>query len=232
MAALLALSGVAWLRTHRLAMPDMPSLLGGGMAMDAGSGAARAALFLAIWILMMVAMMLPALTPVLVVVERWRRGKRRSPATTLSFVSAYLGVWSGVGLLVLAVQETLPEPGDAARRIGGATLVAAGAYQLSPLKHACLRHCRSPLGFVTQHAGTLTRGVAGPFRVGAHHGLYCSACCWPLMLVLVLAGVMSPTWMALVAAVIFVEKVVPRGHVAARVVGVAMAVAGAAIAAA
>jgi predicted metal-binding membrane protein len=98
----------------------------------------------------------------------------------------------------------------------------AGAYQLTPLKSACLTHCRSPLSILMQYGQQLGRGHRGPFGVGVIHGGYCVGCCWALMLVLVLVGVMNVAWMAVVATVVFAEKTLPHGRLVGRLVGVTL----------
>ena len=243
LALLLATSALAWLVTHRLAMPDMRLgvLTRAGSvdamdSMDAGSTstAVSGALFLAVWVVMMVAMMFPPLAPVVSTFDRWRRRTRRAASLTFAFVLGYLLVWTSIGLLayafVLALDGWLPFSERTAIRSAGILVVAAGVYQFSPLKRMCLRFCRSPLGFFAQYAGELRRGHKGPFRVGIAHGMYCVGCCWFLMVVLVLLGMMNVVWMGLVAALIFVEKVVRHGPVIGRLAGSALAVAGAAIA--
>lgn len=236
---LLALAALAWVVTERLAAPHMRLgvLTGAGSFPDGtGSGPPLAALglFLAIWTVMMAAMMLPAVVPVVVTVHRWARRTRRSSSTrTAVFVAGYLLVWGASGAVVyagIAVLGPVLPTGDAAVRLGGAVLVAAGAYQLSPLKDVCLRQCRSPLGFVAAHASRLTRGGLAAARVGAVHGGFCLGCCWALMLVLVLVGMMSLTWMAVVAGVVLAEKVAPRGRVVARVTAMGLLGAGVVVA--
>jgi len=237
------MSAVAWLVTHQLAMPEMRlGILTADRPMDEmesmpspgpAAAVAAVALFLAVWVAMMVAMMFPALAPVVSTFDRWRSRTGRAATVTGVFVAGYVLVWSAVGLLayaaVVALQKWVPVPGDTAIRAGGFLLVAAGAYQFSPLKATCLRFCRSPLGFFAQYAGELTKGHAGPLRVGLTHGTYCVGCCWCLMVVLVLLGMMNAAWMALVAAVIFVEKVVPYGPLAGRVAGIALVACGLAV---
>ena len=119
---------------------------------------------------------------------------------------------------------------DTAVRVGGLTLLAAGAYQLSPLKTVCLRACRSPLGFLMAHPPRADRGLLGPLTVGVRHGLYCLGCCWALMAVLVVLGVMHVGWMAGVAVLVLAEKVLPRGGTVSRLAGAALLVAGAVVA--
>lgn len=239
--ALLGLSGVAWLATSQLGDPGMRVGILTGAA-----GAAMAdtsmpvdmpfaiALFMATWTVMMVAMMFPAVAPVVITFDHWAQTKARPRSVTAAFVLGYLAVWSLIGLaayaLVAVLQGIVPIGDPTAPRVGGALLIVAGIYELTPLKDICLRHCRSPLGIVMQHANLLADGHGGPFRVGVLHGTYCVGCCWALMLVLVLLGLMNVVWMGVVAAVVFAEKVLPRGAVLSRLVGVAMIVLGGALA--
>ena len=227
-AALLALATLAWFATRANSPPHMRTglLTGIGMApMGAGTMGPSMALlgvFLWMWLVMMVAMMLPAITPVVVTFDRWVRKTGRSRSATAHFVGGYLLIWGGSGLAVYGaivyLTPVLPS-GESALRLGAGLLVLAGAYQLTPLKEACLRHCRSPLGFIAQHTSPLRRGGLAGSRVGAIHGIYCLGCCWALMLVLVLLGMMSMVWMAAVAGVIFLEKTLPRRWPVGKLVG-------------
>jgi predicted metal-binding membrane protein len=190
--------------------------------MDAGPGTALGALgwYLGIWITMMAAMMLPSTAPTVVMFARVRRG-----AEAWLFVIGYLVAWTAYGLAAYAVYRGiraaspsfLAWDGDGPWVAGGA-LAVAGLYQLTPLKGACLRHCRSPLHF-------MLRGRPGPLGavwMGIEHGGVCVGCCLGLMLALFALGVMSLVWMAVVAAVILVEKVLPGGETFARVFAVAL----------
>jgi predicted metal-binding membrane protein len=125
------------------------------------------------------------------------------------------------------LQRALPAEHRGVIRLGAVLLVGAGVYQFSSAKRACLERCRSPLAMVAEHLTELERGYAGPFRVGAGHGLFCIGCCWSLMLVLVLLGMMSVTWMGLLAAVMLAEKTAPRGLALTRIVGGACVAVGA-----
>jgi predicted metal-binding membrane protein len=190
--------------------------------MDAGPGTDLGPLgwYLGIWITMMAAMMLPSTAPTVLMFARARRG-----AQTWLFVLGYLFAWTAYGLAAYAVYRGiraaspsfLAWDGDGPWVAGGA-LAAAGLYQLTPLKAACLRHCRSPLHF-------LLGGRPGPLGavwMGIEHGGVCVGCCIGLMLALFALGVMSLFWMAVVAVAILVEKVLPGGEAFARLLAVAL----------
>jgi predicted metal-binding membrane protein len=179
--------------------------------------------FIGAWTVMMVAMMVPSLVPaVRMFATRARTTVQASSATAL-MIAGYLLVWSAMGgvayLIVQALQDWLPAGGATALRLGAALLVVAGAYQLTPPKQACLRHCRSPHPDVALPASTRAHGYLSAMRAGLWQGVYCLGSSWPLMLVLLLVGMMNLAWMGVVAAVIFVEKVVPSGDVVSKVVG-------------
>ena len=166
--------------------------------------------FMAGWIVMMVAMMFPALLPV--VRLYLLAAEARSVAPVPFFLSGYLVVWSAAGLpAFVAWRYTAPAvmAGAAwAARLAGATLLVCAAYQLTPLKSACLRRCRTPVRAFMAVRGRLSDpGVA--FGAGARNGLWCLGCCWALTGILVAVGVMQPWWMAAVAAVILAEKALP-----------------------
>jgi predicted metal-binding membrane protein len=194
--------------------------------MDAGPGTDLGGLgwFVGIWVTMTAAMMLPSATPAVVMFGRIRRN-----APPWLFVSGYVVAWTAYGLVAYAVYWLVRTADPAFLRWGnqgplvaGAALVAAGLFQLTPLKQACLRHCRSPMSF-------LMRGRDDPLGalwMGMGHGAYCVGCCTGLMLALFALGVMSLFWMALVAAAIFVEKALPGGARFARVVAVVLIVLG------
>jgi predicted metal-binding membrane protein len=236
------LSAVAWLATSQLADPGMRLGILTGAADSSMAGAVMPievplaiALFMATWTLMMVAMMFPAVAPVVITFDRWAQSKARPRSVTAAFLGGYVAVWSLIGFAayatVVVLQMLVPVGDPNAQRVGGALLAAAGLYEMTPLKDLCLRHCRSPLGIVMQYADLLADGHRGPFRVGSVHGLYCVGCCWSLMLVLVLLGMMNLAWMGVVAAVIFAEKVLPGGALLSRVTGLALIAAGVALAA-
>ena len=200
-----------------------------GMSMDAGGWAASLPLFLVMWVVMMVAMMFPAVSPVVLIFDRWRRSRERPAAATIGFVCGYLLVWALAGVVAFAIVVLLESQLQGmpnAVRIGGAVLVLAGAYQFTPLKRSCLTQCRSPLTLIMENAQRLGRGVRGPLEVGIRHGAYCLGCCWALMAVLIALGVMHLGWMAAVSAVILAEKVLPGGRATATAIGAGLIVAG------
>jgi predicted metal-binding membrane protein len=235
-AILLALSVAGWLVSSHLAWDEMRMGLvtemddGSIEGSDATSVAMTFPFFMTSWVAMMVAMMLPAVTPVVLTVFRWLSSRRDARTKTASLVAGYLVVWSSIGIAAYALlqmlQNRLPAGSDGALRVAAVLLIVAGAYQLTPLKDACLRHCRSPLQIVVQHATLLSRGSLGAFRVGWKHGWYCVGCCLSLMLVLLMLGMMNLVWMAAVAAIIFAEKALPRGVLISRAVAVLLIVIG------
>jgi predicted metal-binding membrane protein len=200
-ALLLALAAVAWWSTaDRMA------------GMDAGPGTALGALgwFLGVWAVMMAAMMFPSAAPTVALYARMSH--RRAPGGPLLFAAGYLLTWTAAGLLAYAVFDLgRAVLGDqlawdsAGRWVAGGTLVVAAAYELTPLKNACLSKCRTPLGFLV---GSWRDGLTGAVSMGARHGAWCVGCCWALMAALFALGVMSLAWMALVAALIALEKIV------------------------
>jgi predicted metal-binding membrane protein len=209
--------------------------------MDAGPGTDLGGLgwYVGIWVTMMAAMMLPSVAPVVLVFHRVavERARRSEPfVRTWIFALGYLAVWAAYGVAAYGLYRLVAGLGlgvldwdRGGPYVAGAAVVAAGLYELTPLKSACLRHCRSPLGFVRH---SWREGVQGAFRMGALHGGYCVGCCFGLMLLLFALGVMSLTWMAVVAALIFAQKVLPRGQQLAKGFAVAFLAAGVWIAAA
>ena len=167
--------------------------------------------FVGVWIVMMAAMMFPSVAPTVALYSKLTR--TRSPAQPLVFTSGYLLVWSAVGMLAFAVAAGGGRlVGDvlawdrAGRWVAGVTLLVAAVYELTPLKDVCLGHCRSPLGFLL---GAWRDGWRGALQMGSRHGAWCVGCCWALMASLFALGVMSLGWMAFIAGVIAVEKLLP-----------------------
>jgi predicted metal-binding membrane protein len=190
------------------------ALLRMGDEMPMGAG-----LWLVAWTAMMAAMMLPSAAPLVLLY-----GRRSSTTNSAILMSGYLLTWAAVGLAAYAIDMSLPDPPSAAV---AAVLIAAGVYQLTPLKSACLKGCRSPLEFLVTRWRS---GRAGAFRLGAEHGAYCVGCCWALMAVLVIAGAMGLIWVIATAATVAIEKLLPAGQWLGRVGGIALVAAGIAVA--
>jgi len=172
--------------------------------------------FVSIWVVMMAAMMLPSVAPTVALYSRMTRS--RSAAAPLLFTGGYLLTWAAAGLAAFAIAEGSGRVAGGAlawdragRWTAGATLVAAAAYELTPLKDVCLGKCRSPLGALL---GSWRGGAAGAVSMGIRNGAWCVGCCWALMAALFALGVMSLLWMAFVAALIAVEKLLPWRRVA------------------
>ncbi|MGE5089845.1 MAG: DUF2182 domain-containing protein [Candidatus Levyibacteriota bacterium] len=229
-----AASGVSMPMATGMAM-GMPQAT--PVAADAMQGSPGFALFLApafaltfaMWAAMMAAMMLPSAAPAILAYGGLVRSHGARGATlpsTWVFALGYLLVWAGFSAAASLLQMVLeqralltPSLATASTRLGAATLIAAGVWQLTPLKQACLTRCRSPLTFfVTRWRA----GVGGALRMGLEHGVYCVGCCWALMLLLFVAGVMNLAWVAAIAVFVFVEKVAPAGRVVTRAAAVAL----------
>lgn len=215
--ALVALAALAWVVTINQAR---------GMGVGPGTMGLALPLFLAMWVAMMAAMMFPSVAPVAILWSRSIRGRAEGlqrVGRLTAFFAGYLVAWTAYGLLAFAAligtQRLVEASPDGAKWLGVGIFAVAGLYQLTPLKDACLRHCRSPMMALLHYASF--KGQARDLRVGLHHGLYCVGCCWGLMLVLLAVGVMNVAAMAGLAAVIFLEKLWRRGPILSRAVGVA-----------
>ena len=220
--ALVLLTGIGWLYLVIWPMP-MP----GGASVTAPG---YAVLTLIMWFLMMVAMMVPSVTPVVLLFDRVSQQTAARLPRTLGFVGGYLSAWlafsAGVSLLQIALIRIgwIDTMGITQHRlVTAALLVAVGIYQWLPLKSACLDHCRSPLQLLTQH---YRPGLSGAWRMGLEHGLYCVGCCWLLMLLLFVGGVMNLWWVAGIAILVSIEKLLPRGELVAKSVGLLAIVVG------
>ena len=188
---------------------------------------AAAVLMFAMWWAMMAGMMLPSALPMTLTfatVNRRRRERGTPYVPTAAFVAGYLAAWGAFSIAATAAQWALeraalmePIMGLSSPLLGGLLLVAAGVYQVTPLKHACLRRCRSPLSFVL---GYWREGTAGALRMGAQHGAFCVGCCALLMALLFVGGVMNLLWAAAIAAFVLLEKLLPAGEALARAAGV------------
>ena len=221
-------------------METMPGMDMAGMAMTpvaaAGWTANDTALVVAMWFVMMVGMMLPSASPMILLYARVGRhaaAKGTPIAATGFFCAGYLAIWFlfslaatfGQWLLERALLLT-PMMESASPFLSGVLLVAAGLYQWTPLKGACLGKCRAPAAFL-QAAGGFRRDTAGAFLMGMRHGADCVGCCWPLMLLLFIGGVMNILWIAAIAIFVLAEKLLPGGDRMGRAAGVLLVVAGA-----
>ena len=209
-----------------------------GMAMDMPRTSVDVFFTFAMWAVMMVGMMAGAAAPTLLLFAGAQAG-RGSPGVGYGirpltrtvvpiFGLGYLAVWIGFSAVAALAQEGLhraamlsPAMAASSPRLSGAILIAAGAYQLTPFKGACLAHCRSPLGFLMTN---WRDGAVGAFRMGLAHGAHCLGCCWALMCVLFAVGVMNLLWVAALTVVVLLEKVGPWGRTVARIAGAAIIV--------
>ena len=170
--------------------------------------------FLGVWVVMMAAMMFPSVSPT-VALYAVMSGSRRLPVV---FTAGYLATWAAAGAVAFLIALTTTHAAHGAlawdragQTVAGVTLLVAAGYELTPLKDVCLGKCRSPLGTLL---GSWRAGSAGAFRMGLGNGAWCVGCCWALMASLFALGVMSVTWMAVVAGLIAVEKTIPWRRVA------------------
>ena len=190
---------------------------------------AYAVLVLLMWWVMMAAMMLPSALPMLLLFARLRQGARAEAA----FAAGYLVAWGGFSLAAVGLQWSLerlalmtPMMLLASLGLGATLLIAAGLWQFTPWKHACLHHCRSPLDLIMHH---WRPGPGGALRMGARHGMVCLGCCWGLMLLLFYGGVMNLWWIVGLSLLVLLEKLAPSGPWIARFSGAVLIAAGAAL---
>ena len=241
-AALGALTVDAWLyllhlasATSDMAMPDMPTMPGMAMAMPAlhAWSWVEVGALVVMWGVMMIAMMTPAAAPMILMfstIHRRRTAEGRPAVPTAIFVLGYLVIWTIYSVVAALAQAGLhaaallsPAMAATSPLLAGGLLVAAGVFQWTPLKRACLAACRSPLSFFMTG---WREGRGGAFVMGLRHGLYCLGCCWALMTLLFVAGIMNLLGVAFIAVAVLVEKVVPRGDLVGRLAGVVLVAAG------
>ncbi len=232
-AGLVGMAVLAWLYLVRLArtMPQMDMSL--AMPQLQGWGLVDVLLVFVMWVIMMVAMMVPSAAPMILMfttIYHRRADQQRPVVGTGIFLVGYLVIWTAYALLASVAQWGLhsaallsPAMASTSRLVGGGLLLAAGVFQWTPLKRACLANCRSPLTFLMTQWRDGTRGA---LVMGLRHGAYCVGCCWMLMALLFVAGVMNLVWVAAIAAFVLVEKVLPGGDRLGRVAGVALCGAG------
>lgn len=227
LAGLLGVIAVAWLYLFWEASRM------GGMAVATAADAGLFFSTLLMWAAMMVGMMLPSAAPAILLyggmVRKSRERGRGMPAVYV-FVAGYLMAWTAFSVLAAALQVFLghlalmsPMMVSTNGALSGVFLVTAGLYQWLPVKQACLRTCRSPLQFFMMH---WRGGRTGALHMGLEHGVICVGCCWSLMLLLFVGGVMNLLWVAVVAGFILVEKLLPAGRLTGRFAGVGLTVVG------
>lgn len=237
--ALLLLAGLSWAWIISGAgMPMGPQLSfmlfpqrAPGMAMSEGWDSARVLLNFSMWFVMMVAMMVPAAAPVALLYGRVASHNAAQPPSMAHFLAGYLIAWALFSIIAVMIQIALETFGAMAgmgmilssRWVAGGLLIAAGLYQFSPWKNACLSHCRSPADFIARHHRS------GPLAMGLIHGSYCVGCCWLLMALLFVGGIMNLAWIAVLTLIVAAEKLLPNGGTIARVGGALFLAWGAAI---
>jgi predicted metal-binding membrane protein len=232
-AALLAITALAWVWLYPMHMAPAGFGLVDAPAAEPMPWSAPKALFLfAMWGVMMAGMMIPSALAMIVAVDRMARsGAQRHPLSiSAAFALAYVVVWTGFSALATGAQWAAERGGlmsmmmaSANAWLSGLLLLGAGLFQFTPLKHACLARCRSPMGFLM----TAWRpGVGGAARTGLRHGMYCVGCCWAMMGLLFVFGTMNLVAAAGLAVLVLAEKALPGGAVIARVAGMLLIVAG------
>ena len=216
-------------------MAEMERHAAMGMAMPQLQGwtAAELGLTFLMWAVMMVGMMVPSAAPMILLfaaIHRRRREQRQPTVPVAVFLAGYLAIWTAYAAAATLAQWGLhaaamlsASMATTSAVLGGVLLISAGLFQWTPLKRICVTSCRSPLSFL------MTRwrdGTMGAFAMGVDHGLYCVGCCWMLMALLFVAGVMNLAWVAAIAIVVLMEKVVPGGERIGRAIGIALMLAG------
>jgi predicted metal-binding membrane protein len=237
-ACLVVLTALAWAYLLHLehqmsaAMADDRMMAAMGMTMDMPWHAGDVFFTFAMWAVMMVGMMTPSAAPLVLLFAAMHRGRgeQRAPRAVFAFGAGYLLVWTAFSAGAALAQWGLhraallsPAMTISGARLSGTILIAAGVYQLTPFKGACLAHCRSPIGFLLSH---WREGAAGALRMGIEHGTNCLGCCWALMCVLFVVGVMNLVWVAAMTIFVLMERLGPAGAAVARIMGVAMILAG------
>jgi predicted metal-binding membrane protein len=233
-AGLGGIAGISWAYMFHLAR-EMGTTMGMEMGVTGmpGWGAVDFVLTFVMWAVMMVAMMTPSAAPMILTYSRVNRRHHEQQSPFLAtgvFLAGYLVVWTAFSAVATFAQWELnraallsPMMVSNSPLLGGLLLIGAGVFQFTPLKRACLAHCRSPLGFFMTE---WREGTRGAFLMGIRHGIFCVGCCWLLMTLLFVAGVMNLLWVAAIAGYVLVEKIVPAGHWVSRAIGLCVMVGG------
>lgn len=225
-----AVTALAWL--YLVVIAGMTSMA--DMARLRPWTGAEAVMMFIMWAVMMVGMMLPSATPMVLLYARvCRKSLDMAAPDTGAFVMGYVAVWTLFSAAATALQWGLeqaallsPTMTSASPFFAGMVLVLAGLYQWTPAKQACLSRCRSPVEFLSTH---WRPGAGGAFAMGLRHGAFCVGCCWALMALLFVGGVMNLLWVALITVFVLLEKVVPFGHGVGKTAGALLALAGLAV---
>ncbi len=238
-AGILAVTAIAWIDLAWMPMAEMGTAAGGavGMMMPMGHQWTATEIWLTFWMwaVMMVAMMLPTVSPTLMMYARIARSRDAGAAATRRvwfFAAGYLTVWTVFSVGATALQYGLDRTGIIDRSLtttpvaGAILLIAAGLYQLTPLKNACMVNCRSPIGFFMTE---WRDGAMGAWRMGIKNGTSCVGCCWMLMVLLFVAGAMNLAWVAAITVFVLLEKVAPFGRAIATIAGILLVASGIAV---
>ncbi len=222
------IAGLSWLYLAKLASGTGPAAGMASPRMEAWTPSSVLLLFV-MWAVMMAAMMVPSAAPMVLIfasVHRKRREQGRPSVPTAFFVFGYLIVWTAYSAVATLAQWGLhsaallsPTMVSTSAALGGGLLVAAGVFQWTPLKDACLTACRSPMAFLMRD---WREGTRGALVMGLRHGSYCVGCCWAIMALLFVAGVMNLVWVAALAAFVLIEKAAPAGVWVGRVAGIVL----------
>jgi len=190
----------------------------------------------AMWVVMMIGMMAPSVAPMILIYARVGRQaamEGKPFAASGWFAAGYLLAWTTFSLVATSAQWTLeraalltPMMATTGAIFGGFALIAAGLYQWTPLKDVCLRQCQGPLLFIQRHGG-FRRDAGGSILLGVRHGAYCVGCCWALMVLLFIGGVMNVLWIAVLSILVLIEKITPAGRLISRIAGAGFIVGGA-----
>lgn len=238
LAALVAVTAMAWSYVLWLARGmDMSTAEMAAMMTTAFKpwSLADFGFMLGMWMVMMIGMMTPSAAPMILLYARVGRQafiQGKPFAASGWFAAGYLLAWAGFSLLATLVQWMLertalltPMMESTNNSFGGIVLIAIGVYQWSPLKYACLDQCQAPLSFIQRHGG-FRQEASASLQLGARHGAYCVGCCWALMALLFVGGIMNILWIAAITMMVLLEKIIPAGRIVPRIVGLALAVEG------
>jgi predicted metal-binding membrane protein len=235
LAGVAGITALAWI--YLLAAAEMGGMTGGTVMADLRPWSALDFLLMFLmWAVMMVAMMVPSAAPMILLfaaISRKQRAEDHAFAPTGAFLAGYVVLWSAFSLAATSLQWALEQAAllsatmvSTSPLLGGLLLIGAGLYQWTPLKNVCLKHCRSPLHFIMKG---WKRGARGAFAMGLEHGAFCVGCCWVLMGLLFVGGVMNLLWIAAIAVFVLIEKLLPLGAAAGRVGGLFLGLAGLAV---